>query len=413
MSDKIIISFDDEKPEKSEEKIIIDIKSEKKEKPSEKFKIESVNCCYKGNPHLTGLESSSLRYPEGLENGFGKIFGAKLNDTFLNSILLNNKFVVLTSTTGQIFFLDRINGDLHSRHALANESFEKTGLVIDNNVFLNSVKSLYGFETESDILKEKKLYGAEDNFYIWSNLNKCGENIFFLEYSPDNKTANLVKCEIISENNNTVKILKSDSIFVSHFLFDSQITYENNIFVFCDNKILKYDSECLLHKTYDLKFNINADSNILLLDGKIYFNNENNELFYFDIANEDIKFTGIKCMYLNSLAGFNDNIIAGTLNGWYLFKTGGVMLFSYEDIKENKIETLNKNILAVSNENKIVLHNLNKFYEAEGITISPDPSGSGTDKIVSARIGEEAVFVLSKNGMLEAYNNNKLNLLID
>jgi hypothetical protein len=410
MSDKIIISFDDEKPEKSDEKIIIDLKQEKKEKPEEKIKVLPANCYYKGNPHLTGLDSSSLRYPEGLENGFGKIFSVKLNDVFLNSILLNNKYAILASTTGKIFFVDSFSGNLHSRHSLANESFEKTGLVIENKVYLNSVNSLYSFEEHSDTIHERKIYETEESFYIWSNLNKCDESIVFIEYSPDKKSANLIECGMHQESDEEFKMTKSENILISHFLFDSLIAHKENIFIFCDNKILKYDSVCSFQKEYKLKFNINADTNFMLLDGKIYFNNENNELFYFDIVSEDLKYTGIKCMYINSLAGFNDNIIIGTMNGWYLYKTSGVLLFSYEDIKDNMIESLNKNILAVSSENKIVLHNLNKFYEAEGFSIS---SESGSDKIISARIGEEAVFVLSRNGILEVYNNNKLNLLID
>jgi hypothetical protein len=36
-----------------------------------------------------------------------------------------------------------------------------------------------------------------------------------------------------------------------------------------------------------------------------------------------------------------------------------------------------------------------------------------SDKIVSARIGDDAVFVLTKNGIMEAFNNDKLNLLLD
>ncbi|MCX6164866.1 MAG: hypothetical protein NTU73_08425, partial [Ignavibacteriae bacterium] len=87
MPEKIIISFDDEKPEKSEEKIIIDLKSTPKEKPEIKIQNSIVNSNFKGNPHLTGFESSTLKYPEGLENGFRKIFSDKLNDVFLNSIL--------------------------------------------------------------------------------------------------------------------------------------------------------------------------------------------------------------------------------------------------------------------------------------------------------------------------------------
>jgi hypothetical protein len=413
MGDKIIISFDEEKPEKSEEKIIIDLKSTPKEKPEAKIQNSTINSYFKGNPHLTGFESSSLKYPEGLENGFRRIFSVKLNDVFLNSILLNNKFVILSSSTGKIYFVDRFKGNTNSKISLVNESFEKTGIVIDNNVYENSVKSFYGFKINGDGIKEKKLYEASSDFYIWSNLNKFNDNIIFLEYSPLQKIHNLVSYPISAGEVDSSEIMRSKDFPVSHFLYDSVIVHNDYAFLFCDDKILKYNMINSSIEEYCLKFNINADTNFLLLDGKIYFNNKNNELFYFDILNEDIRFTGIKCPYINSLAGFNDNIFIGTLNGWYLYKTTGVLLFSYEDINGNKIETLNKNILAVSNENKIIFHNLNKFHEAEGFSLSHGSMDSDSDKIISARISEDVIFVLSRNGILEAFNNDKLNLLLD
>jgi hypothetical protein len=413
MPEKIVISFDDDKPEKSEEKIIIDLKSTPKEKPEVKIQSSVVNSFFRGNSHLTGFESSSLKYPEGLENGFRRIFSVKLNDVFLNSILLNNNFAILSSTTGKIFFIDRFNGNTNSKISLVNESFEKTGIVLDNNVYENSVKSLYGFEIIGDGIKEKKLYEASGGFYIWSNLNKFNDNIIFLEYSLLEKTSYLVSYSITTEEKDLSRVWRSKEFSVSHFLYDSVIVHNDFAFLFYDDKILKYNIINSSIEEYHLKFNINADSNFLLLDGKIYFNNKNNELFYFDILNEDIRFTGIKCPYINSITGFNDNIFIGTINGWYLYKTTGVLLFSYEDINGNKIETLNKNILAVSNENKIIFHNLNKFHEAEGFSLSQGSMDSDTDKIISARIREDMIFVLSRNGILEAFNNDKLNLLLD
>jgi hypothetical protein len=413
MGEKIVISFDDEKPEKPEEKIIIDIKSTPKEKPEEKIKNSLVNCYFKGNPHLTGFESCELKYPEGLENGFRKIYSVKLNDVFLNSILLNNNFAILSSTTGKIYIVDRFKGNINTKISLVDESFEKTGIVIDNNVYINSVKSLYDFNINGEGIKEKKLYAASSNFYIWSNLNKYNDNIIFLEYSPLEKTSYLVSYSITTEEADLSKVWRSKEFSISHFLYDSVIVHNDFTFLFYDDKILKYNILKATGKEYCLNFNINADTNFLLLEGKIYFNNKNNELFYFDVINEDIRFTGIKCPYINSIAAFKDNIFIGTLSGWYLYKTTGVLLFSYEDINENNIEVLNKNILAVSDKNKIVFHNLNKFHEAEGFSLSQGSMDSDTDKIISTKISENVIFVLSRNGILEFFNNDKLNLLLD
>lgn len=410
MGDKIIISFDDEKQEKPEEKIIIDFKSTPKEEPESKIQNSSVNTFFRGNPHLTGFEQSELKYPEGLENGFRKIFSIKLNDTFLNTILLNNKFSILTSASGKIYFIDRFTGNVVSKITMTDESFEKTGIVTDNKIYINSVKSIIGFENTGDEIKERKLYTTENDFYIWSNLNKSGEKIIFLEYSPAGKNARLMKIRINGDSESEIKTCVEFT--VSHYLYDSVISYKNLIFTFYDNKILKYNSENSAFTEYELKFDIDSDTNFILLDGKIYFNNKNNELFYFDVADEDIRFTGIKCPYINSLAGFGDNIFTGTMNGWYLYKTTGVLVFSYDDINGNKIESLNRDILAVSSGNKIIFHNLNKFHEAEGFTLAQSISDSDTDKIVSARISEDLIFVLTKSGIFESFNNDKMNLFV-
>ena len=106
MPEKIIISFDDEKPKKADEKIIVEIKPEKKLNPSDEIKNSVISSYYRGNPQLTGCESSNLKYPEGLENGFRKIFSLRLNDIFLNSILLNNKYAISSSSSGNTYFID-------------------------------------------------------------------------------------------------------------------------------------------------------------------------------------------------------------------------------------------------------------------------------------------------------------------
>lgn len=407
MSEKIVISFDDEipeKPEKAEEKIVIDLKPAEKTDNTKKVKESIVNFQYRGNPHLAGSDSDELTYPSGLENGFGKIFSVNFKSTFLNSVLLNNKFVILSSVSGNVYFVDRFKGDLISKCTIENDAFEKTGIVLNNNVYLNSVKCLYGFD---DTFKEEILHKAEEKFYIWSHLNKAKDKIIFIEYSPEFKKAYLV-----FYNPGSKESRRSPEFPVVHFISDSVITFEDYIYIFYDNRILKINTEDYSESGYELNFQISPDTNFMLIDRKIYFNNGNNELFYFDMVNEEIKFTGIKCGYINSLGAVNDNIFIGQINGWQLFKTSGMPVYTYDDIVENKIESLNRHILIVSKENKIIFHNLDKFQEAEGFSLSSGSMQSDSDKIISARLGVDAIFVLSKNGILEAFNNDKLNIVI-
>lgn len=400
MAEKIVISFDDETPEKkekAEEKIIIDFKPAEKQDKSKEVKDSVVDFQYRGDSYLTGEDRSRLTYPSGLENGFGKIYSADLKDTFLNSILINNKFVILSSAGGSIYFIDRFKGELTSKCVIEGETFEKTGIVIKNNLYINSVCSIYTFD---ESIKENKIYGSESGYYIWSHLNKLKDNIIFLEYSPEEKRAFAVLF-----NADSKEIVKGGEINVGHYISDSIITDGEYVYIFYDNVILKGDLKNNYIKSYQLNFGVSPDTNFILTDGKIYFNNSNNELFYLDIKNEDIKFTGIRSGFINSLASAGDNLFIGLINGWQLYKTSGMPVYTYEDITENRIETLNKHILAVSKGNKIIFHNLDKFQEAEGFSLT-------SDKIISVRIGEDTVFVLSKNGILEVFNNDKLNIIV-
>jgi len=400
MSEKIIISFDDEvpeKPEKAEEKIIIDFKPVEKPDKSKEVKDSVVDFQYRGDTYLTGEDRSRLTYPTGLENGFGRFFSVNLKDNFLNSILVNNKYVIVSSLQGNVYFTDRFSGELISKCVIEGETFEKTGIIIKNKPYINSVCSIYTFD---ESYMENKIYGSESGYYIWSHLNKLKDKIIFLEYSPEEKRAFAVLFDTDSK-----EIVKSEEINVGHYISDSIITDGEFVYIFYDNVILKCDLKNNYIKSYQLNFGVSPDTNFILADGKIYFNNSNNELFYLDIKNEDIKFTGIRSGFINSLASAGDNLFIGLINGWQLYKTSGMPVYTYDDITENRIETLNKHILAVSKGNKIIFHNLDKFQEAEGFSLT-------SDKIISARIGEDAVFVLSKNGILEGFNNDKLNIVI-
>jgi len=72
---------------------------------------------------------------------------------------------------------------------------------------------------------------------------------------------------------------------------------------------------------------------------------------------------------------------------------------------------MNKNVLIVSKKNKIVFCNLNRFQEAESYTISSNENKESIE-IISAIISNNEIFVLTSNGMLEAFTNDKLNIHI-
>ncbi len=117
MNERIIIEFDDEEEKKNEEdRIIIDLE-ETKEKFDPTRRIENIEESYEekilkskvnsfpaGNPHLSNSYESNLIFPEGIEQGFRKRFSLNLKDEFFNSILENNRFIVLSSKSGNVFF---------------------------------------------------------------------------------------------------------------------------------------------------------------------------------------------------------------------------------------------------------------------------------------------------------------------
>jgi hypothetical protein len=131
-----------------------------------------------------------------------------------------------------------------------------------------------------------------------------------------------------------------------------------------------------------------------------------------DVYSGKVNFSGISSSIINSIAGFEDNIFIGNSNGWDVYKANGTLLFSFDDTTDNKIESLNKNILAVSKQNRIVFHNLNRFQEAEGFTLSTGPYIYKNDIVASVKISFDGIFVLTKNGLLRVFNNDKLNLNI-
>jgi len=88
--DKIIISFDDEKPAHKDEKIIIDvgepekiITENRKTIPEINLNNLKLNSFFKDNCSLCSFSTSQMTFPSGVENGFGDNFSIDLKDVFL------------------------------------------------------------------------------------------------------------------------------------------------------------------------------------------------------------------------------------------------------------------------------------------------------------------------------------------
>lgn len=65
----------------------------------------------------------------------------------------------------------------------------------------------------------------------------------------------------------------------------------------------------------------------------------------------------------------------------------------------------------ISQSNKIVFCNLNRFQEAEGYVIASNEKNESVE-IVSAVISNNEIFLLTANGILEVFTNDKLNIHI-
>jgi len=433
MTDRIIIDFDGEekKPEKVPEKddqesnrILIefdDTSGEKEmelpeksltESPEEAFLKSKVNCFYKGNSYLNNSFNSRLKFPEGIDQSFRKKFSKNLKDEFFNSILQNNRYIILSSRKGNIYLIDRTTGFSERKLSFDDESFEKTGLVYENTIYLNSLSKIFCIkESDDGEISQKGIYNSPDGYFIWSNLNRYKNYLVFTEYS-------------ISEDRAFIKVLNTESVSpvydfefsIKDFISDKLCIAEGKAYMLFDNKILTYDIDKLSAAINDCEVKTDENSFVFYLNYRLYITSGINELFYLDLpaVNYNFKTTGIRNSYINSIGGFADNILLGTLDGWKLYKSSGLQIYYFEDEYENKIESISKNILVISQSNKIVFCNLNRFQEAEGYVLSSDgnPESNEAVEIVSAIIADNEIFVLTKSGILEAYTSDKMNIHI-
>lgn len=417
MSDeKIIISFDEDKPQKKDDKIIIDIGKDKKSAAENKKAVSEIkydeliiNSFYKENSSLTSYSASELEYPSGIENGFGEIYSILLKDVFLNSILENNLYIIAASQKGNIYFVNRKDGKIFYKKFFENEHFEKTGFILKNTSYINSLNSIFRIEIKdkSQLPDFHRVYSAQNDYLIWSNLNYFQGKIAFLEYSVKSKNAVLKILDI--ENCN---LLFENKFDIDEFISDSLVLGNNNLFFLIDDNINTLDLSSMQDKSIKLNFCCTPETNLLYLNDKLIFNNNLDELFFIDLNYDSnkINYSGISSNQINSLAGYNDNIFIGNSGGWEVYKTNGLLLYDFEDISVNKIESFNSNILAISKTDRIVFHNLNNFHEAEGFTMRFFENSFESDIISSVKISFDGIFVLTKNGILKKFINNKLNL---
>lgn len=433
MSEKIIIEFDDEEEKKNtaenkkqkkdeeEDRIIIDFESEpeKEEKIievedieagyEEKIRNSEVNSFYRGNAFLNNSFTTDLKFPEGIDKGFRKKFSTGLKDEFFNSVLENNRYIITASRTGSIYFTDRFTGKIKDKILIENESFEKTGIVHDNKIYLNSLKKIFRIRTNADGLNSpEEIYCSEKDYFVWSSLNRYKNLLVFSEYNITSRKAFI---RIIDTKN--INPVYDFAFEANDFLSDRICIADGCAYILYDNSILIYDLERMVAKEEIINVKTDENSFIFYLNYRIYITSHSNELFYIDLppVNYRFKTTGIKNTYINSIGGFADNIFIGTLDGWKYYKSSGLQIYSHEDEYENKIECISKNILVISQSNKIVFCNLNRFQEAEGYVIASNEKNESVE-IVSAVISNNEIFILTANGILEVFTNDKLNIHI-
>ena len=426
MADRIIISFDDDDnspdEKKNEKSKGIDITSdipENREVMDEKIRINKdkdkilgseISCLYKSNTEQNSFFISDLEYPSGVDKGFNLNYSIDLNDEFFSSIIYNNRFFVLTSAASKVYLIDRFNPESQFSFFIENQIFEKTGLILKNDIYLNSLRSIFCIKNTEIITPDdlKTIYTSPDDYYIWTNLNYFKNKISFVEYNNNTSDANF---KLIDKDNGNVDYQYSFKI--NKFLYDNILITGNILFLISDNSILviSFDENFkAVINSFNSGFEINIETQFAIIRNKLFFNNLSGEIYYFDINKilSTVHYSGIRCSYLNSLAGFDNYLFAGHLSGWKLFNTNGNLIFAHNDVDENKIEALNRNTLVVSKFNKIFFHNLNRFQEAEGFAIIPE--GNEKSRIISAVVSFNNIYVLTKNGIFESYSNERLNI---
>jgi outer membrane protein assembly factor BamB len=250
------------------------------------------------------------------------------------------------------------------------------------------------------------LYRCEAGYYIWSSLNRNGNSIIFLEYSPERKSANIVIFDTVLR-----EIILSDRFSINESINPLLCIIGNMAYFIADKYLYTLHIESKSIIEMEVGFDVSEVGFLFGNGNKLYLTSDDGKIYFLDDASGSLKFTGIVEHHINSIAGFEGNIFIGTHDGWRHYNSNGVLVYSHEDVEENRIEALSKNMVVVSKRNKVVFHNLTRLQEAEGFIIKTEDE-SVTQEIFSAIISYNEVYTLTKQGVLTAYTNDKLNIHI-
>lgn len=419
MPEKIIIDIDDihEEPKDSGERIVVEIPEEMK-KPEPKIEIDALeesyeakirnskpDFYYKGNSGLCSYYESPLRFPEGIDRSFGLKFRIQMNDEFLSSLLVNNLHVIAASRSGCVYFADRFDGVFCDKINFPGETFEKTGTVHSNTAYINSPEKIFRINDQNGLMHEE-VYACGQGTYIWSSLNRKGSHLIFTEHNTSERTGRITAVDI-----NTGNVISSPNI--RDFAGEQICSQGSHAFSVYRNKLAVMNTDTLAGTVHEMNIDCGEAPFVFTMNNRLYATTLSNELYYLDLpaANYMFRNTGIRNTFMNSAAGFADNIFIGTQEGWKCYKSSGLEIFSFEDEYENKIEAVNRSLLIISQKNKIVFGNLNRFQEAESFVISAAESMFNTE-IISAVISHNDIYTLTSNGILSAFTNDKMNIHI-
>lgn len=383
MPDKIIISFDDEDEEAPVPAPAPEPAPEAAEPPSEE-NIIPLDSYPKGSRYLNKFYNSPLEFPSGIEKSFFLQNTVNLKDEFLNSILETSRHIVLSSVQGSIYFVNKNTLAVDERFNFKEQSFEKTGIVIQDTVYINSLDRIYKISG----MNAEEIYSPEKGFYIWSDLN-YDTKLIYIEYNP---AAGKVMFHGVSGSVEIpVQSAPSGGIVVSDEGY--AFTAGGELFIIGrDNEVRKF------------RINPQDECPLFWADGKIFFVQTGGEIYF--LKDNAVRYSGIRNRFLNSAASAGKIIFTGNMNGWDAYTFTGNVIFSHSENSPCLVPAVSENIVCVCVDNDLLLHNMNNLSEAENIYIK---SGSG---IISVMISGNAIYALTKNGILALINNSKINIKI-